>query len=126
MYSWPGRPAFRPSINPIIQLSINPLGLVRHLRHFHDDRRGEINQRVDDPRQEQEQNTDHRERLRHEGQRLFVDRRHRLKQADGEADDHGRQQNRRGDGQRLKDHGLQQFDGEFRIHIIKIGAALIC
>jgi len=102
--------------NSAIQQIENLRYSLHHLRHFLDDGGGEFDEGADDPWQQQQQHADDGQCFRHEGERLFVDGGHRLEQADGEADDHGDDENGRGDGERLVDHRLEKFDGEFRIH----------
>ena len=57
-------------------------------------------------RHEQEQDADDGECFGDEGERLFVDGGDRLKEADGEPDDHRDDEHRRGNGERLVDHGF--------------------
>ena len=95
--------------------------MLNHLRNFLDDGRREFDERADDPRQDQEQDGDDRQGFGDKRQGLLVDGRDRLKQAHGQADDHGGDKERRRERERLEHHVLQQFNGKFRSHA-KTGA----
>ena len=89
---------------------------LHHLRHFLNDGGGEFDEGADNPWQQQQHDADDGKRFRHERERLFVDACDGLKQADREANDHRDDEDRRSDGQRLVDHRLEEFNGEFGIH----------
>src|SRR5579862_8627525 len=73
-------------------------GSLDHLRQLLNHGDGKFCQRAHDPGQEQQQHADDRERFGDESQGLLVNRRDRLKQAHGQANDHRGHQQRRGDG----------------------------
>ena len=54
---------------------------------------------------------DHRDDLRDERQRLFLDLRHRLEQRDDDADDQADEQHRRGDDQREHERVANEVSG---------------
>src|SRR5712671_973251 len=80
-------------------------------------RRGELAQRAEDPRQQQQQRGDHCQHLRHDRQRLFLQRRHGLEEADQQADDHADQQRRCDQQQRRGQRRLAQVHQQVLVHV---------
>ena len=95
---------------------IRHLDSSSHLRHLLENRLGELNQSAQHPRQEDDDHGHDRERLRDEGQGLFVNGRDGLKDTDAQSDDHAGDQAGRGQGNSLEHHRFDQLDGELRIH----------
>src|SRR5208283_4496066 len=94
---------------------------VDHLGHLLDDGGRELYHALDHPRQQQQQHRDDPQRFGHKGQRLLVDGRHGLEQADRQANDHRRQEKRRRQRHGLEDHHLQYFSSESGIHFFTSG-----
>jgi hypothetical protein len=99
-----------------IQFHGGRAALLDHLWQSLDDRGGELGQRTNNPRQQKQKHSDNGQSLRDKRQSLLMDRGHRLKQADGQPNDHRCDQERRGNGKRLINHSFKQFNSEFGIH----------